>query len=220
MEPRDLFALLSCIALVISGLFYGVAFIRRNNYLLGLEFLIVGISASNFTTFIATGWQLNYDIALFLDAFSRGVGVPIIATLGLMALTHGYRPSRATDIVLFVGGFAATFVYHLSDAFKAPLPYFYLVMWSLYTLYLCCFIWRLARAREFFHVLTTIVGGVAGLTIAIRNDFFPIPGDDTKLIFMTYALLTWAYSIVQLYYAYRALERSQASTAHTFAHSR
>lgn len=45
---------------------------QAENYLLGLEFLIVGISASNFTTFIATGWQANYNIAIFLDAFSRG----------------------------------------------------------------------------------------------------------------------------------------------------
>lgn len=114
MEPRDLFALLSCILLVISGLFYGAAFIRRKNYLLGLEFLIVGISASNFTTFIATGWQANYNIAIFLDAFSRGVGVPVIATLGLMAVTHDYKPSPTKDILIFVAGFAATGVYFLS----------------------------------------------------------------------------------------------------------
>ncbi|HCF0446458.1 TPA: hypothetical protein NH694_004693, partial [Pseudomonas aeruginosa] len=108
-----MFALLSCILLVISGLFYGAAFIRRKNYLLGLEFLIVGISASNFTTFIATGWQANYNIAIFLDAFSRGVGVPVIATLGLMAVTHDYKPSPAKDILIFVAGFAATGVYFL-----------------------------------------------------------------------------------------------------------
>ncbi|WP_085633753.1 MULTISPECIES: hypothetical protein [unclassified Pseudomonas] len=209
MELIDACALVSCIVLVISGLCYGVGFIRKGNYLLGLEFLIVGISATNFTTYIATGWKGNYEVALFLDAFSRGVGVPIIATLGLMAVTHGYKPSRAKDILLFVGGFAATFFYYLSDFTKGALPYFYVVMWSLYTVYLCYFTWRLVRAGAGFHALATALGGVAGLTIALRYDFFPIAGDDTKLVFMTLAFLTWSYSIVQSYYAYGALERTR-----------
>ncbi|MEX6867297.1 hypothetical protein AB2D15_34770, partial [Pseudomonas aeruginosa] len=98
--------------------FHANTHIRRKNYLLGLEFLIVGISASNFTTFIATGWQANYNIAIFLDAFSRGVGVPVIATLGLMAVTHDYKPSPAKDILIFVAGFAATGVYFLSGIIK------------------------------------------------------------------------------------------------------
>lgn len=55
MELIDLIALIACVLLVLSGLGYGVAFVRRKNYLLGVEFLIVGISATNFTTFIATG---------------------------------------------------------------------------------------------------------------------------------------------------------------------
>ncbi|WP_047286505.1 hypothetical protein [Pseudomonas protegens] len=209
MEFRDLFALVSCVVLVLCGLCYGVAFIRRNNYLLGLEYLIVGISATNFTTFIATGWQANYNVAIFLDAFSRGVGVPVIGTLGLMAVTHNYKFSLSKDVVIFVAGFAATAGYFLSGNMKELLPYFYVIMWSLYTLYLCYFTWRLARAGESFHALATMLGGAAGLAVALRYDFFPIPGDETKLIFMTFAFLTWSYSIVQLYYAYHALKYSK-----------
>lgn len=220
MEFRDFGALFSCILLVVCGLGYGVAFVRRKNYLLGLEFLIVGISASNFTTFIATGWQANYNIAIFLDAFSRGVGVPVIGTLGLMAVTHNYKPSAVKDILLFVAGFAATCIYYLSGLVTDSLAYFYVLMWSLYTLYLCYFTWRLARAGEVFHALATVLGGVAGLTVALRYDFFPIPGDDTKMVFMTFAFLTWSYSIVQLYYAYGALERSKRVSSHSLVHSR
>ena len=97
---------------------------QAQNYLLGVEFLIVGISATNFTTFIATGWQTNYDVAIFLDAFSRGVGVPIVGTLGLMAVTHGYKPSPAKDFILFLAAFSVTAIYFLSTAFKPWLPYF------------------------------------------------------------------------------------------------
>jgi len=220
VEIVDICALVSCIVLVISGLCYGAGFIRKGNYLLGLEFLIVGISASNFTTYIATGWKGNYNVALFLDAFSRGVGVPIIATMGLMAITHNYKPSRAKDVFLFVAGFAATAFYYLSDVTQTVLPYFYVIMWSLYTLYLCYFTWRLVRARAVAHALATALGGVAGLMVALRYDFFPIAGDDSKLIFMTCAFLTWSYSMVQLYYAYGALEKTQKVAARSLLSTR
>ncbi|MGE8065057.1 hypothetical protein [Pseudomonas sp. NPDC089569] len=214
-----MFALVSCVMLVVCGLYYGAAFIKRKNYLLGVEFLIVGISATNFTTFIATGWQTNYNIAIFLDAFSRGVGVPIIATLGLMAVTHNYKPSAGKDALLFLGGFIAAVIYFLSSAFKESLPYFYVLMWSAYTLYLSYFTWRLARAGELLHAVATSLGGAAGLTVALRYDFFPIPGDDTKMIFMTFAFLTWSYSIVQLFYAYCALQRSRKVSSRAMLHS-
>ncbi|MBC2659052.1 hypothetical protein H7A76_26745 [Pseudomonas sp. MSSRFD41] len=215
-----MFALMSCVLLVICGLSYGMAFVKRKNYLLGVEFLIVGISATNFTTFIATGWEVNYNIAMFLDAFSRGVGVPIIGTLGLMAVTHNYKPSPAKDFILFLAAFTAAAIYFLSITFKPLLPYFYVLMWSLYTLYLLYFMWRLARAGEVLNALATLVGAVAGLTIALRYDFFPIPGDETKMIFMTCAFLTWSYTMVQLFYAYHALQRSATVSAHGLVDSR
>ncbi|MGN8275871.1 hypothetical protein [Pseudomonas sp. SMN5] len=201
--------LAACVLLMSCGLYYGVAFIRRRNYLIGGEFLIVGISATNFMVFIVTGWLANYNVAMYLDAFSRGIGIPIIATLGLMAVTHSYKPSVTSDIILFLAGFAIAAVYFLSSSFKALLPYFYVVMWLAYTAYLAYFVWLLVRARELEHAFATTLSGVAGLTIALRYDFFPIPGDDTKMVFMTFAFLTWSYSIAQSFYAYGALQRSR-----------
>ena len=99
------------------------------------------------------------------------------------------------------------------------LPYFYVLMWSLYTLFLIYFVWRLVRAGESLHALASLLGGAAGLTIALRYDFFPIPGDDTKMIFMTCAFLVWSYSMAQLFYAYGALQRSKSVSAQGMLHS-
>ncbi|MCY1436191.1 hypothetical protein D9M71_523070 [compost metagenome] len=118
-----------------------------------------------------------------------------------------------------MAGFAAAGIYFLSTAFKESLPYFYVLMWSFYTLYLIYFTWRLARAGEPFHALATLLGAVAGLAIALRYDFFPIPGDDTKMIFMTCAFLAWSYGIVQLFYAYGALQRSREVSSRAMLHS-
>ena len=171
MELIDIFALFSCVL-------WWCAVCIMVRHLSGAKLpawrgiLIVGISATNFTTFIATGWQTNYDVAIFLDAFSRGVGVPIVGTLGLMAVTHGYKPSPAKDFILFLAAFSVTAIYFLSTAFKPWLPYFYVLMWALYTLYLLYFIWCLARAGEFLHALATLLGAQG--TIALKYDFFPI----------------------------------------------
>ncbi|MDF5808105.1 hypothetical protein P4123_10680 [Pseudomonas aeruginosa] len=95
------------------------------------------------------------------------------------AQANGSYPRLQTvarqDILIFVAGFAATGVYFLSGIIKGFLPYFYVFMWSAYTLYLCYFTLQLARAGEALHTLATIVGGLAGLVVALRYDFFPIP---------------------------------------------
>ena len=221
MEFLDILALVSCITLALSGWIYGAKFIKRKkNYLLGLELWVVGFSASNFVVFIATGSEFNYGISLFLDSFSRSFGMPIIATLGLMAVTHNYKPSILKDVLLFAAAFAGTFFVYLSDSFDEPRPYFYLVMWSGYTIYLCYFIVQLARAGEGAHALATAVGAAASLAVAIVYDFFPIPGDDTHMIFMTWAFITWSYSGIQLYYAYGALERAREVSFRTLAAAR
>jgi len=213
MEVRDILSILSCILLVLSGAIYGFKFIGKKNYLLGLEWLIVAFSGSNLLIYLFTEWKVNYSISFFLDAFSRGFGIPIVATLGLMAVTHNYKPSVLKDLVIFAASFAATFVLVLADFVREPLPYFYVLMWSCYTLYLAYFTWRLIRVGESLHALATAVGAVAALVVAIVYDFFPIPGDDNHMIFMTFALTTWSYTLIQMYYAYGALGRAMAGSS-------
>lgn len=210
METKEALALLSCAFLIFSGVIFGVKFVRRHkNYLIGFEWLIVAFSASNLLVFLLTGWEVNYSISYFLDAFSRGFGVPIVATLGLMAVTHNYKPPISKDITIFAVTFAATFVLVMADFVKGPLPYFYVIMWSGYTVYLAYFAWQLLRLGELMHALLTALGAAAGLAVAIVYDFFPIPGDNDKMEFMIYALTTWGVTIIQLYYAYGVLARAK-----------
>lgn len=213
METKDVLALLSCILLIVSGGTYGVKFLRRHNYLLGLECLIVAFSASNFLLYLLTQWQVPYSISFFCDAFSRGFGIPIVAVLGLMAVTHGYKPSALKDALIFALTFAATFVLIKADFMAAPLPYFYVVMWAAYTVYVVYFIARLVAIGEHAHALGMTLAGVLGMAVAVIYDFFPIPGDETKVVFLTLALATWSYMMAQMYYAYFALERAGARSA-------
>lgn len=175
-----------------------------------MEWLIVAFSGSNLLIFLLTQSQISYGISFFCDAFSRGFGIPIVTVLGLMAVTHNYKPSKLKDAAIFAITFASTLVMIKSDFMAKPLPYFYVVMWCAYSAYLAYFIARLARAGEHLHALGVTVAAISGLIVACIYDFYPIPGDDTKAIFLSIALVTWSYMMIQLYYAFFALERAKA----------
>lgn len=217
MGVKAYLALLSCLLLVLCGAVYGVKFLRKRNYLLGFEWLIVAFSGSNLlswmlvqTNFPAVG-KINYSISFFLDAFSRGFGIPIVAVLGLMAVTHNYKPSALKDVLIFSLAFAATFILVLVHYVAAVLPYYYVVMWAVYSLYLVYFAWCLLKVGEVMHALGVTLAMVAGLFVACIYDFYRIPGDDTLAIFLTIALTSWSYMMVQVYYSYGALERAKGN---------
>ncbi|ARD28762.1 MULTISPECIES: hypothetical protein [Acinetobacter calcoaceticus/baumannii complex] len=220
LEIVNICGLVACIVLALIGWMYGAKFLKKKNILLGLECWIVAFSATNFVAYMLTAWNVNLSITMFLDSFSRSFGMPIIAVLGLMALTHNYKPSPLKEFLLFAFSFAGTFVVFLADFFDEIRPYFYIVMWVILVIYLCYFIICLVRAREIVHALATTLTVISSLSIAIVYDFFPIPGDDNHMIFMTLAFITWGFSIIQLYYAYTALERSQNVSMQSFVPAR
>lgn len=209
MDHRSLALCLSSAILAATTGVYGFKFVRKRNFLIGFEWWIVTISASNALIFFATDSPLSYAISHFLDAFSRGFGMPVIAVAGLMAVTHGYRPSVRQDVALFVLATAGTVALVTVGALQPVLPYFYVTMWALLSIYLAGFVLRLLRAGHAFQALTTTVGLVASLAIACIYDFYRIPGEETNVVFNFYvlALLTWSYLTAMLYYAYRALEQ-------------
>ncbi|MEN0138029.1 MAG: transporter, partial [Rhodococcus sp. (in: high G+C Gram-positive bacteria)] len=77
--------------MIAVGFTYGIKFIRNyKNYLLGIEWIIVATSGSNFLIYglVKAGHDSPmYAAASFLDAFSRSVGITLILVLGLMKVT-------------------------------------------------------------------------------------------------------------------------------------
>lgn len=215
MDARAMVLCLACFLLVLSGVVYGYKFLRKRNYLLGVECLVIAFSASNALIFFLTNSNVAYAISHFLDAFSRGFGVPIISIIGLMAVTHGYKPSKTKDFLMFMVTFAATFALILADFMVRPLPYFYLVMWSLFSVYLVYFASRLVGVGAYLQALGIIVAMLAGQAIASIYDFYKIPGEETNVVFNFYvlALGTWAYMLSQFYHGYVALERVKRTSA-------
>lgn len=212
MDMRAYSICFSCALLIVTSGVFGWKLVKKGNYLLGLEWWAVTFSASNFLIYLLTSSSLNYEVAHFMDAFSRGFGVPIIAVAGLMVVTHGYKPTVAHDVVLFGMAILGTFVLVSADFMTEILPYFYVVMWALLSLYLLFFIKRLMKEGKTVHAMTVTVALVASLGIACIYDFYTIPGGDHNIVFNFFflALTTWSYMIGALSYAYFALERERA----------
>lgn len=209
MEPKFLLYCLADLALITTSLVYGVKLLRKRNALLGFEWLITTFSATNLMINALTGEPAFFSVSLFCDAFSRGFGIPIITIVGMMAVTHRYKPSIFIDVAYVVGALGATVVLCTADFMVQPKPYFYLVMWSLFSVYLVYVVKRLLVAGEKRTAVSVIVALVSTQITASIYDFYRIPGDSDHMIFYIFALLSWSYLSVALYYAYGALERVQ-----------
>ncbi|KAB7752757.1 hypothetical protein [Mycolicibacterium mucogenicum] len=218
MDLKTALYALADIFMIVAGFTYGFKFIRNyQNYLLGLEWIIVASSGTNFLVYGLVGADERspmFHAAFFLDAFSRSIGITVILVLGLMKVTHGYKPSIAVDIAVFglaiVGGLVMSL---FAEELGVAGAIFYVVMNVLTTLFLFYFAWRLWQIGAYGNAVSVAAVTIAAAAIAGIYDFYRIPGDDQHhTIFYILALTTWATQMTVYYYGYRALDRRTAPT--------
>ncbi|MFM9372988.1 transporter [Streptomyces sp. Da 82-17] len=211
MAIRDLLFLLADVWMITVGFTFGWKFIRNyGNYLLGLEWIIVATSGTNFLVYALLGADEDspmYTAAHFLDAFSRSVGITLILVLGLMGVTHRYKPSKATDVGVFA--FAAVvglFLQLFGEQLGLSLAIFYVVVNVLTTLFLVYFAKRLWAIGARGPAVVAGLATAAAFVIAATYDFVRIPGDDeARTLFYIAALSTWGFQMCAYYVGYRAL---------------
>ncbi|MFD5178034.1 transporter [Nocardia sp. NPDC058379] len=192
------------------GLICGVKFIRgHHNYLIGLEWIIMGMSGVNFLIYgltMAGPDSPMFHIAFFLDAFSRSIGFTLILVLGLLVVTHGYQPSARVEVSAFA--LAAVLGFFLSEYAQeigTPGKVFFLITALATSGFLCYFAWRLWQIGERAHA--GAVAGATTLNVAVASiyDFWRIPGDDAHYtLFYTLALFTWGLAMLVVYRSYGA----------------
>ncbi|PXX71668.1 hypothetical protein DFR70_1011102 [Nocardia tenerifensis] len=212
MSIRELLFAVADIWMLAVGFTYGIKFIRHHkNYLLGIEWIIVATSGTNFLIYglLKAGHDSPmYGFAFFLDAFSRSVGITLILVLGLMQVTHRYKPSVAVDVGAFalagVVGFALS---TYAEQIGTPGKVFYIVVNVLTTIFLLYFVKRLWEVGERGHAVWSAAATACGFVIAAIYDFVHIPADDAEhTIFYIFALSTWGLQMFTYYRAYRAFD--------------
>ncbi|MEV4143575.1 transporter [Amycolatopsis sp. NPDC049691] len=224
---KDVFFLLADVWMIFVGYFLGWRFIRRyGNYLLGLEWMVVATSGSNFLVWSLLGGDegsVLYGVAYFFDAFSRSVGITLILVMGLMKVTHRYKPSVAVDVGVFaLAAAAGLFLRHFhgedphADRGAFAVAAFYVVVNLVTAVFLAYFAKRLWEAGARWPAIWTGLVTAAATTIAITYDFFPFPFDDAnRTFFYTAALATWGTQGFVYFFAYRALHNRNAAPSVT-----
>ncbi|MBF6317387.1 transporter [Nocardia cyriacigeorgica] len=212
MSIKELLFAVADIWMIAVGFTYGIKFIRNyRNLLLGLEWIIVATSGTNFLIYglLKAGHDSPmYAFAFFLDAFSRSVGITLILVLGLMKVTHRYKPSVAVDVGAFALAGVVGFVLSVyAEEIGTPGKIFYIVANVLTTLFLIYFSKRLWEIGERGHAVWAGIATACGFVIAATYDFVHIPGDDAEhTIFYIFALSTWGLQMFTYYRAYRAFD--------------
>lgn len=210
---KELLFMLADLLMIAAGYYAGWHFLRRyGNYLLGLEWLVVASSGVNFLVWALRGGDphsLQFDVAFFLDAFSRSFGITLIAVVGMMQVTHGYKPRARVDGALFAlaigaGLYLRRFPPH---EFHVGPASFYLLGNLLTTGFLAYVVWRLWKIRARASAISTALVTVAATGIALTYDFFPVPeSDPNRTGFYVAALTVWGLQLFTYFVAYRALD--------------
>lgn len=209
MDLRDILIASGMLALVATGLGLGYRFWRQGNILLGAEWAILGFSALNFALWVIFGFQLSFEISMVCDAFSRSIGIPVVATLGLAKLTHGFDVSKTTKWLLLVGGFPLAYGLLAYPPIQSALPFAFFACGIVANIFLVYFAVRLARVGEQAHAFGITLVNVSFVIMALLEGIIAIPGEETNLIlnFFFLAGWVWALGFAEIYFAYQALAR-------------
>ncbi|MEU6563450.1 hypothetical protein [Nocardia nova] len=202
-----------------AGLYYGVRIIRRyRNYLLGLEWLVIGISGTNVLFLAATGIDhssVSYHLMVFFDAFSRSFGMTLVFVLGMMAVTRGYRASLVVEAAAF-GAATVVGLWRTIDVRPVSMPWslFYLALNLAVAVFMMTVAARLWRIGEQRCATGVFIATILGAIIASTYDFVHIPGDDADhTLFYIPALAIWALMVTTYYHGYQALDEHNRAAA-------
>ncbi|WP_413768780.1 hypothetical protein [Rhodococcus pyridinivorans] len=215
---RMIVMLLADLAMVIAGFYYGYKLLRGfRNFLLGLEWVIMAVSGVNVLYLGAISLDpesFSYSLMVFFDAFSRSFGMTVIIVVGMMAVTHCYRPSWWVEALAILAGIAVGLNRAL-DPRPVELSWaiFYLVMNLVAALFMFAFmVPKLWRAGDRGNATWVAIGTGLGAFVAIIYDFVTLPGEDADhSLFYIISLWIWALMIVTFSRGYLALERFNAA---------
>jgi hypothetical protein len=219
---KELLFLAADLWLMATTWIFGFRMLRFRNHLLSLEWFVVAVSSTNFLVWSLLGGDESspmYHLAYILDAFSRSFGFTLLLIVGLLTVTHGYKPplrvklgvvalTAVTAVVL--GPIHSDHLEH--DPLHVSVAVFYVATNLVTTVFLAYFTARVWQAGARTIAILTGLATAAGAYVAVTYDFFPFSFDDEyRTIFYTIALTVWGCQAITLYYAYRTLHDHRAA---------
>jgi len=207
-------------SLAFSGLYFGWQFQKLKNTLLAGEWYILGVSAS-FGIVVALDpakpivWLWDY-----FDAFSRLLGVPLIATVGLMAVTHQVRLSKWQEVILFTASLIAALLFYTLDITVPIREPVYLVTCLGFGVYVFTLIRRVFLADRKWEAWMLIAALALYFCITPLDHYYFLPNTDAAILLNDDAVahVGWAFLFSAIFFAYRGIAAVDASVrGHTTA---
>ena len=219
---KELLFLAADLWLMATTWIFGFKMLRFRNHLLSLEWFVVAVSSTNFLLWSLLGGDESspmYHLAYILDAFSRSFGFTLLLVVGLLTVTHGYKPPLPVKLgvvaltavsAVILGPIHSDTLEH--DALHLSVASFYVATNLLTTAFLAYFTVRVWQTGARLIATLTGLATAAGTYVAVTYDFFPFDFDDEyRTIFYTIALNVWGCQAITLYFAYRALHEHRAA---------
>ncbi|WGY02851.1 hypothetical protein QI633_03620 [Nocardioides sp. QY071] len=206
----------------------GFRALRFRNHLLCLEWFVVAVSSTNFLVWSLLGGDESspmYHLAYILDAFSRSFGFTLLLVVGLLTVTHGYKPPLPVKLgVVALTAVTAVILGPIHDdrlvhdTLHLSVAWFYVATNLLTTVFLAYFTMKVWKAGAHLVAVLTGLATAAGTYVAVTYDFFPFSFDDEyRTIFYTIALTVWGCQAITLFHAYRALHEHREAAVATSA---
>jgi len=186
----------------------GLALIARRNYLLGDLWLLLAFSGLCFLFYSVYGAPAAYSASQLCDTFFKGIGIPLVATGGLMAVTHQYHPSRWASAAIVGAALAGAVVLEMDDGFAPLRTVLRVGAWSGFSLYLWCFARRLVAVGEYRHAFGVRL--LLVLAVAIPSGIAGNEAGGEQLAYLIFEGVAASYLCIELFYAYCALEWAMA----------
>ena len=212
---REFWTFFASAALVFVGVLYGYKFLRLRNYLLGYEWWILAVSSSSGVLFAF--WQVQAAGTLwhFLDLFSKLFGIPLIAGLGLLRVTHDYEPAPAVDAAVFAGSIIGSVYLFLHPELGRATEMAVLVANGGYGVVLSILTYQLFRYGLRFQGFLLMCTMALNIYVSLFEDFLVLASGDHMPVhlskFVT-ASLTWSVSFWLTYVFYVSLARAKGMT--------
>jgi hypothetical protein len=207
---RDIVILISLAAMVVVGWYYGYRFLKLKNDILGVEWMIIGFSATCFFVNRLGLSESSVEITWFLDLFSRLIGIPILGTIGVMKVTHGRDFTRRQEIWMFAIGLLVSAAFKVSSALQAMLPVLYLVLGVAFLALVAYMAYQAFKRGLRMHGWLMVVAVLLNLGVALLQDFAKLPDENTAIFFNQLVIegFVWAFGLAAMFYTYEAMQNT------------
>ena len=200
-------SLAAALVVVVAGI-SGLALWKRQHYLLGDLSLLLAFSGISFLFYGVYDEPSAYTLSRLCDGAMKGLALPVLVVLGMLAATHRFRPSRRLSAGILWAVLLSGMLLETETSLVEIRTVMRLGVWCALTVFLWYVAARLFLAGEFMHALGVQILAISAQVVAMPSYSVSTEltsGDVSCLIFEA---VSASFLCAQLYYAVCALERA------------